>query len=267
MEKILQALKTTMEQPNIFGAWHLISLAIVVVLVVLVCIFLRNTKQKTYVAILMTIWALMLSLELINQFVSLYSIAEDGTIIWDYMWRKFPFQLCSLAIYILPFIALLKDGKVRDVLSTFYYTYLLFGGLLVVVVPVNSFDITIFHNVYGMAYHGLQVISAVYIAIYNRKRISFINFLYAFIMFVCSVTIATIMNVIAHAVNPDLQFNMFFISPYIRRPIPILNDAWQNMHWAPVLIIYTLGVSLIAFIIFLFFYLIFSAKKKKIEAF
>ena len=83
MEKILQALKTTMEQPNIFGAWHLISLAIVVVLVVLVCIFLRNTKQKTYVAILMTIWALMLSLELINQFVSLYSIAEDGTIIWD----------------------------------------------------------------------------------------------------------------------------------------------------------------------------------------
>ena len=52
-------------------------------------------------------------------------------------------------------------------------------------------------------------------------------------------------------------------SPYIRRPIPILNDAWQTMHWAPVLIIYTLGVSLIAFIIFLFFYLIFTAKKKR----
>ena len=263
METILKALHTLMEQPKIFGSWHLISLSITIVLVVLVCIFLRNSKQKTYAAILMTIWALMFSLEILNQFVSSYYIAEDGTVVWSYMWRRFPFQLCTLAIYILPFVALLKDGKLRDVLSTFYFTYLLFGGLLVVLVPVNSFDITVFHNVYGMAYHGLQVISAVYIAIYNRKRISFINFLYALIMFVCSVIIATIMNVIAHAVDPAEEFNMFFISPYIRRPIPILNDAWQTMHWAPVLIIYTLGVSLIAFIIFLFFYLIFSAKKKK----
>ena len=37
---------------------------------------------------------------------------DNNTLIKDYTWSSFPFQLCSTPLYILPLIIFLKDNKV-----------------------------------------------------------------------------------------------------------------------------------------------------------
>ena len=68
---------------------------------------------------------------------------------------------------------------------------------------------------------------------------------------ICSVAIATLFNVVMHKFVPDQVINMFFISPYFKKTMPILNEAWHNLHWFGTILLYVVGVSVFAFLIFL----------------
>ena len=254
METVLHALKHTMEEPAALGAFHIVSIVAIIVITAVLCVFFRNATNNTYRCILVTVWAILTIMELIKQLTKAYYFADDGSIVWEYDWSAFPLQLCSFPLYVLLPIAFLKDGKVRDALSAFSYTYILLGGLVVLIVPSSVFSVRIYQNIQTMVHHGLQIASCIYIAVYNRKRITFRAFLYGAATFVVAVIIATLFNVATHAAFPDQRTNMFFISPYFKRSIPVFNDAWQQLHWLPTILLYIAALSVAAFVIFMVFY-------------
>ena len=257
MEKILFALKNTMNVPTVFGAFHLVTIAAVIVVTVLLCVFFRDANNKTYRIILLIIWSIMATFEVIKHFICSYDITADNQIIWGYDWAAFPLQLCSFPLYVLPFVACLKDGKVREALSTFSFTFLLLGGVAVMATPATVFKPIIFLNIQTMLHHGLQIASGIFIAVHNRKNIRLLSFLYAVLAFIAVVIVAQVFNVVMHAIYPEPRINMLFISPYFKKNMPIFSDTWAKIHWVPAMLLYIAALSALSFIIFMIFYAIF----------
>ena len=266
MDKLLRILQSTMETPKAFGTLHIVSLAVVAVLTIVLCVFFRNADRKTYRRILLILWAVMITMEAIKQLNECYYVDDDGSIVWRYYWASFPFQLCSLPLFVLPLIAVMKEGKVRDALSAFSYTFLLLGGVTVMAVPSTVFYIYSFLNVQTMVHHGLQIVSCIYIAVHERKRIRLRAFGGAVIVFLIAVAMATAFNVGLHALYPEPKINMFYISPYFKRTMPIFDEQWSRLHWAPMILLYSAGLSAISFVIFMLFYVLTLPSRKSRRA-
>ncbi len=256
MEKLIRLLQTQMEEPKAFGAFHLVAIALVVVITVLLCIFFRNADITTFKRILIIIWAVMVLMEGVRQVIRSCTFTPEGTAVWKYQWESFPLQLCDSPLYVLLPIALMKEGKFRDALIGYTFTYVLLGGLATYIAPSSIATTTIYLNVQTLAHHGLQIASCIYIGVYNRKKVCFKIFGMGILVFLCAVSIATLFNVVMHKIVPDQVINMFYISPYFLKEAPLVfNAAWSKMSGIGRLFFYIGGMSGIAFIIFMVFYL------------
>ena len=251
MKKILLLLKTTMAVPQPLGALHLIAIFVTLLLTILICYFFKDADERTFRIILVVIWAIMFSMEAIKQVEESYTITEEGGFLWRYSWATFPLQLCDSPLYLLLPVAFMKEGKIRDALCAFMHTYILLGGLSTFILISTTFGTNVYCNIQTMAHHGLQVVACSLIAVHNRKKMTYSAFEGAMIVFLCAVAIATLFNVVMHKFVPDQIINMFYISPYFKKTMPILNEAWHNLHWFGTILLYVVGVSVFAFLIFL----------------
>ena len=245
-----------MEEPPAYGTFHLIAIGLTVLLTLVLCVFARDAKDKTYRRILFVIWLVMFLMEGIKQLSQSYSFAADGSLVWSYYWGSFPFQLCDGPLYLLLPIALLPDGKVRTALSAYMSTYIVLGGVATYIWINTTLCNSVYVNVQTSVHHGLQIVSGIFIAVHNRKDWSLKTFLGAFLVFLVAVGIATGLNVWIHTIV-SYTVNMFFISPYFRLEVQFLNDAWQSLHWTQALGLYVVGVSALAFVIYLIYMLLF----------
>ena len=107
-----------MEPPPAYGAFHILFTLIGFAVCGLLAWKLRNVSDKIANRILF-LCGLVLSLsEVFKQFFCYYVIA-DGT----YHWGEFPFQLCSIPMYLCLVTPWLKPGKPRRALYSFMVLY------------------------------------------------------------------------------------------------------------------------------------------------
>ena len=246
-EKIISALQGEMETPTNYSWFHLMFMAIIIASTVLLCKFFKDADDKTFRRIVLIGWIITVALEIYKQLV--FSMDVDGTTaVWDFRWYAFPFQLCSTPLYVLPFVAFLKDGKVRDAMIAYIATFSLFGGLAVFFYPNDVFIRTIGINIQTMVHHGLQVVFGIYFAIRDLKKLGYKYCLKAIPVFGALVSTALVLNLIMYRAI-DETFNMFYISPYYECTLPILSEVYKVVPYIVFALIYILGFCLIAFII------------------
>ncbi len=246
-EKIISALQGEMETPTNYGWFHLMFVAIIIASTVLLCKFFKDADDKTFRRIVLIGWIITVALEIYKQLV--FSMDVDGTTaVWDFQWYAFPFQLCSTPLYVLPFVAFLKDGKVRDAMIAYIATFSFFGGLAVFFYPNDVFVRTIGINIQTMVHHGLQVVFGIYFAVRDLKKLGYKYCLKAIPVFGALVSTALVLNLIMYRAI-DETFNMFYISPYYECTLPILSEVYKVVPYIVFALIYILGFCLIAFII------------------
>ncbi len=246
-EKIIYALQFEHERPTNYGSFHIISVVLCIAVTVLMCIFLRKISDKKFRIIVGAIWGLMV---LAQVYIELAFSFNNQTLVWDYDWYSFPFQLCTTPLYLLPFVIFMKDCKVRDAIIMFLTTFSFFGGLCVYVFPNSVFNTPYFlAQVRTMFHHGTQIIFGVYFAIYFRKKMNIKNFLYSLIVFGVLLVIAMAINLIGHAVSTE-TINMFYISPYFECELPVLNVIYNIVPYFVFLLIYIIGFAIAAFAIY-----------------
>ena len=246
-EKIISALQGEMETPTNYSWFHLMFMAIIIASTVLLCKFFKDADDKTFRRIVLIGWIITVALEIYKQLV--FSMDVDGTTtVWDFQWYAFPFQLCSTPLYVLPFVAFLKDGKVRDAMIAYIATFSFFGGLAVFFYPNDVFVRTIGINIQTMVHHGLQVVFGIYFAVRDLKKLGYKYCLKAIPVFGALVSTALVLNLIMYRAI-DETFNMFYISPYYECTLPILSEVYKVVPYIVFALIYILGFCLIAFII------------------
>lgn len=243
------------EVPQSYGPYHLTCVALVILTAIILIATLKNAKDKTVRIITAIVWIVMVLFEIGKQLLFSVHMDASGAFIWDYRWHYLPFQFCSSPLYILPFVAFAKEGKLRDAAIVFLATFSFFAGTCVMVFPGDVFLWYDFINVQTMVHHGIQIFFGAYLAFRYRDKLNFKNLVKATAVFTILCIIALALDVAAYHLFPiwDIPeiFNMFFISPYLPCTLPVLSEVYKLVPYPAFLCIYVFGFMLCAGLVML----------------
>ena len=245
MEFIFNLLEYEITTPTMYGWFHILFLALTIGVTVFFSLKYPNPSDKVLNRLFLTAGILMFVLECYKQFVYTFSY-EAFEVISDYQWYSFPFQFCSVPMYVYLIIPFTK-GKVREALLAFAASYALFAGTAVMLYPGDVFISTLGVSIQTMIHHGLMVVFGIYLLVSKKVKVSFKTLLSGTIVFSIVLIIALTMNLTVVKIIPsDETFNMFYISPYFECTLPVLSAIYPKVPYIAFLLIYIFGFAVVA---------------------
>ena len=237
------------EKPVMFGAFHLVCVALTIIAAVAVSAGFKNCSDKTYRRVIFVCWLICLILEIIKQPVkSLYRGEEPY---FKYSFYDLPFHLCSTIYYIAPVLFLMKREKhpaVYDAFCWFCGIFVLLGGIIVVLYNDIVMSETLFFNLQSMAHHGIQVVLGVFIVVRNRGKFNINSYLKALAVLGVYTVLAIAVNVILTPVADGID--MFYVNPYEVSVLPLINEVHRSAGFIPYLAVYLTIVALGGFVVY-----------------
>ena len=250
MAEFLNLLGAEMETPKPYGVFHICALAVVAAGAALLGVSGRGMKDRAVRTVCLVFWTALFLFESYKQIIFSFNY-NGGEPYWDYQWYAFPFQLCSAPLYVLPFVFLSGEkSAVRRAAAAFLSTYVLFAGIAVMLYPSSVFIHTIGINIQTMFWHGSQVMLGVFLLARYSRELNIRFFLRGIPVFLIMVGAAMILNLTVPRFT-DETFNMYFISPYFPSTLPVLDAIYPLVPWPVFFLIYLLGYTLAAFLVFI----------------
>ena len=152
-----------------------------------------------------------------------------------YRFEIFPFQFCSVPIYVAIFASVIPWGKAREICYRFLAFYGIIGGLAVMLVP-HAVLYTYFvpMSLHAMLWHTVLVVMGVYLIISRGYGRRIREMLAPAITFLGFVALAVVGNVLVYhlylntdACQPGDNLSMFYISPYQPTQLPLLGAVQE----------------------------------------
>lgn len=246
LERILEATPRLASPPKPFGIFHMTALGLILGLFVLMIILHRRlpNSPKTVQRVLMIFALGLLGLEVGKQLVCSY----DPSAGWAYNWEKFPFQFCSVPIYVALTAMCLPSCKAKQALLCFLATYSPVAGASVLFYPAKSvFSDMVFLNVHTVVWHGAMLLFGLYLWLSGAVKAEWRTAGKAALVYVPLNFIALALNEASYAWGfaAGYDFNMFYTGRLGRCTIPILLDIQEACPYPVFFVSYlvTLGVG------------------------
>ena len=141
------------------------------------------------------------------------------------------FQICSIPMYLLPFIYFMKEGKLKQAFVGYVSFQSFTSAFFYFVRPAAALNTAyIAITVQSILWHSLMVASGVYamIAYGLLTKEGFRSFIYSYILWVVTVMIAVILNIVLIKANPGTALNLFYIAPNSTFKYPILSILFKE---------------------------------------
>ena len=216
-------------RPAPFGAFHLCSVAVILAVCVLMAAFRRRLPrgEGNLRRGLMIFGLGLLLLEIGKQIAYSYDPASG----WAYNWDRFPFQFCSVPIYVALAAMCLPAGKCRGALLTFLATYSPVAGCAVLLYPSpDVFHEILFLDIHTMLWHGGMLVFGLYLWLTETVTPSVKTACTAAAVYLPLPFCALALNELEMALGfaGEYTFNMFYLARDGRCPIPVL--SWFQQH-------------------------------------
>lgn len=235
-----------MKKPKAYGLFHIISILIILITTVIISVFFHDCNDITFKIIISSFSIMLILFEIIKQIIYTKYIEPKN----EYKLSVFPFQFCSLALYVYPLIILLKDSAIRDSLFVFSSTFIFCSGLLVYLVP-TTFKENIFLNIQTLFHHGTQIILGIFILLHEYDSFNIESLLLALSIFIFCVVIANIFNEISYRIlKEDNELNLFYLSRHIQNDVPVLKNVY-NKSYLLFLISYIFGFQIVGVLMYI----------------
>lgn len=260
MEEFIHFLQKRMEEPEVISWFHFFAIIPIIVLAILIPLFFKNCKEKTYKRILFIFWVVLIILEIFKELVKSFHYGNPSY--WEYSLRDFPFSICSMPYYFIPIILFVnkeKHPKVVDAATGYLCLITLASGIAVCIYPTLATSTLVYINIQTFIHHGSQVILGVFIYVWNRKNITIKTVYRALIAFAITAVIAIIINV---AFYPRF-INMFFINPTRITNLPLGNIVQEKAGYPVYLIGFLALIALMTFLTYFIETSIYKAVVKK----
>ena len=164
MKNWLQKTAWPMVPPVPYSAFHILFAVIGILCAVFLAWKLRRLKNKTYYQVLFLCGAILALSELYKQFF-LYYIVSQGR----YDWWYFPFQLCSIPMYLCLLLPLFRGNAFGRVLSTFVQDFGLLGGVMALAEPSGLFHSYWTLTLHGLLWHLMLIFISLFITFADRQ--------------------------------------------------------------------------------------------------
>jgi hypothetical integral membrane protein (TIGR02206 family) len=178
-------------------------------------------RRVTHRAVGRAVTAILIILKIFHMSLSMKA-SEFGGYVLDQ--TQLSFHLCSIMIYAIIFVNMIKHERVIRVLKSFMVPCLFIGALMALFIPTEGADFTVPRVWQYMLIHGVLVFYGIYLATVERVDLSmraYVNNL----KLLCGVAlVAFLMN----SVLEQYQTNFLFLRlpPMENLPILNLNHGW-----------------------------------------
>lgn len=224
--------------PRAFESFHLQCLAACVILTVAVGrIAWRIPEERLDRVTDLTVFSvglLFLALEVYKQLFATFVVGNGG---YDY--SIFPFQFCSLPLYICPIVPFFHSRRVKRSFYCFLALFATVGGYIVLGYPRFSPHFTL--CIHTMLWHAIMVVLGVFLLISQRigERLKQ-DLLPAASIFGGSMVLATVLNVVLQerAIATGSALNLFYLSPYGETNFLVIRQVRAVLGWFPAVVTY-----------------------------
>jgi len=250
--------------PGPYSWFHLLWLAIMIIACIAIGLtFARKHSPKTDRIMISVFSAILIGCELFKQF---FWFEFYGY----YRFEIFPFQFCSVPIYVAFFAAVIPWDRIREVCYRFLAFYGIIGGLAVMLVP-NAVLYTYFvpMSLHAMLWHVVLVVMGVYLIIsrgYGKRIVEMFTPAVVFLGFVALAIIGNILVYKLHlgtdACQPGDRLSMFYISPYYTTELPLLG-AVQEISYPLFILCYLILFNSFALIVWSISHLVYKLYLKR----
>ena len=256
LERFMDATAWEIAEPRAYGAFHLIFTFVGIALCIFLAWKLRNIGERGNRAVLLTVGIFLVITEIYKQFFYFYHMENN-----EYAFWIFPFQLCSVPMYLCIIASLIKPGKVQTGMYGFMTTFNLLGGLMAFIEPSGILHEHLTLLLHAFVWHMSLVFIGFYLIASGRCAKSKRDYKYAVFTFLSLALLAFIINLILW-VPSDGSINMFFVGP---RNSSLVVFKWisEKFGWYVSTLLYLPTVSLGAYIIFLPVHLYYKKKAGK----
>ena len=246
-EGIIRILDLRMKEPELYGWFHIICLAVMVGVTVTLCKYGKKHSSEQVIKVIFRTAIVVTMLEIYKQINYTFTI-EEGKIVSDYLWYAFPWQFCSMPMYVGLLCGIVRKGRIHDSFCAFLATYSTFAGMAVMLYPDSVFIEVIGINVQTMVCHGSMVMIGVYLLYTDYVKIELKTLVQALPVFITGISAAMIMNELAYRAGllETDQFNMFMISPYLESTLPVYSAVQKVLPYPWCLIGYVGGFTIAA---------------------
>lgn len=243
LDELLTATAWEMTPPPAYGAFHLTFTFIGIALCVGLAFLLRNADDRVNRIVLVSAGVFLMLTEVYKQ-LFYYFVKEEQA----YNFGIFPFQLCSVPMYLCVIVPFLPAGRLRDGMYHFMTTFNLLGGFMAFIEPSG-----ITHNYWGLTLHAyIWHMSLIFIGFYliasRRGATEWAHYRSACVTFLVLCVVAFAINCALWEVSEG-GINMFFVGPR-NSSLIVFKQISEMFGWYISTLLYIPVVCLGALIVF-----------------
>ena len=238
-----------MTKPETFGAFHLCFLIFGMAACVGASWLLRKTNELQNKIVLLSVGGFLLISEVYKQLF--YTFYLGGG---EYQWWIFPFQLCSVPMYLCLIAPFIKNKRIQQYFYTFLATYNLLGGFVAMIEQSGLSHEYVTLTLHAYIWHLSLVFTGFYLIACGRAAKSIKDYIPAIGVFAGLCVIAQGINISFHLaqnanlVSQDQDLKMFYISPYYQTPIAVFKQIEAATNWLVNAFLYCFAITLGGFI-------------------
>lgn len=242
IDRLMHATAWAMEKPAAYGPFHLLYTLFGLLLSIFLAWKLRKLGDKGNKILLTACGVFLAVCEVYKQLFYFYFM--DNHV---YSWWIFPFQLCSVPMYLCLIAPWLKKGKLQKAMYNFMMLYNLLGGAMAFIEPSG-----IVHGYWTLTLHAFTWhMSLIFIGLYlfasRRGGLQKEDFVLSTKLFGGLCVLAFGLNLALRKISGG-AVNNFYIGPS-RSPLIIIKQISEKFGWYVGTVLYIPAVILGAFLI------------------
>ena len=165
-----------------------------------------HIHQQKFDRIMLISGVILLIGELYKQLMNFYVVNDHV-----YDWWIFPFQLCSLPMYLCPLLILIHNEKRHRILCTFLLDFNMMGAVATFIDPSGIFHPYWMLTLHGILWHLMLIFVGFVIIFSHEADLTTRGFLRTLPLFAFFCLAAEVLNGILHRFSAA---NLFYISPW-----------------------------------------------------
>ena len=253
MKAFLQWTAWVMEKPAAYGWFHILSTVILLAVTIFAAWRLRNVSEKGNRVVLGVVGGFLLLTEVYKILFHIYVNPYD----WGFM-GCFPFQLCSVPMYLSLFCALCKNQKVNSWLYECMFAVNMFGGIMAFIEPSGIQHGFVTLTAHAYIWHMLLIFIGLYLYLSKRACVDRNGYKKAAITYLASCAVAQSFNLIFAE-----EVNCFYISPYVQSPLAVFKDIYAACGWLVNMVLLMVALLIASGIVYGVGYFLRTKSKKK----
>ena len=269
LQHFLEYTAWRMEVPPMFGAFHIAAVLVAVSIAAAGAVCAKRLSDAGRVRLLAVCGWVLALMEIYKQ-LFLYCVVNGGT----YDWWYFPFQLCSVPVYLcilLPFLCRGADGvrsSTAGPVFTFLAVYTFTGAAAALIIPEDYLRSYVTLTLHGFIWHGILLMISLTILLSRMADLSRRGFARASMLFLVMCAAAVCINIAveplmaasyAEGLIPHSYAAMFYLNPYHLSPQPLV-DIIQKSAGIPLgLALYVISIIAVSGLLCLLFRRLVSA--------